>query len=172
MVLHIPLHTVKHFHPVTPFFLEGCTYHLNKFCCLSVIISIIPILSLNSLYVTLSVNLTPHIHLIIPISSHWNANLYNLFANQVSQPHNVQLRTELLGNFLLIRNGIILSTLWVTTESIRSPVVHNIRPKAGNGLQNKHKPRHAYSFINDQCHQNKFGQQQQLPSEKMRCQHD
>jgi len=50
--------------------LKKCPYHLNLCRCITVIISPISSLSLNSLHKNLSVTLTPHIHLIILISAH------------------------------------------------------------------------------------------------------
>jgi len=50
-------------------FLKTCSYHLHLCHCITVIISSIPSLSLNSLHVNLSVILTPNIHLIILISA-------------------------------------------------------------------------------------------------------
>jgi len=52
--------------------------------CISVIISSVPSLSLNSLHVNVSVILTPHIHLVILISARWSVNSFSFFTGHVS----------------------------------------------------------------------------------------
>jgi len=52
-----------HFYPIILSFLKTCPYHLNQCRCITVIISSIPSLTLNSLLENLSIISTPHIHL-------------------------------------------------------------------------------------------------------------
>jgi len=59
-------------------FLKTFPYHLNLCHCISVIISSIPSLSFNSLLENLSVNMAPHIHLIIFISARSTRSLSSL----------------------------------------------------------------------------------------------
>ena len=65
-------------------FLNRCPYHLNLCCCITVIISSIPSLSVNSLQENLSVILIPYIHLVILISACWSVNSFSFLTDHVS----------------------------------------------------------------------------------------
>jgi len=87
-VLHSPLCNNAFFspnHSCVLSFLEACPNHL--FCCTTVTISSVPILSLNSLHMNLSVTLTPHIHLNILISAGWSKTEHNLLTVKKKRFH-------------------------------------------------------------------------------------
>ena len=88
-------------------FLKTCLYHLNLCYCIFVIISSIPSLSLISLLENLSVIVLPRIHLIILISAHWSVN-FSFFTGHVSLPCNIQLYTQHVYDFALIRSEMSL----------------------------------------------------------------
>ena len=70
--------------------------------------STIPSLSLNSLFETLSFNLTPHIYLTIHISALWSAISFSFLKGQVLLPCNILLHTQLLYSLPLLINDISL----------------------------------------------------------------
>jgi len=73
---------LKHVHTVAIFLCTTFTMTSIPNCC--------PSLMQDSL----SLNFTPHIHLIILISVQCNTNSFSLFNDHVSLPHNAQLRTR------------------------------------------------------------------------------
>jgi len=78
-------------HPFIVFFLQHVPIP-NLFCCSNKIMS--SNLNLSSLLGTLSLALTPHIHLIILISAHWSAPLFSFLTDQVSLPCSILLRSS------------------------------------------------------------------------------
>ena len=72
----------------------------------------IPNLSLVSLLDNMSVILTTHIHLLILISARRSDNSFSFFTGYISLPCNMQLCSQLLYNFSLIRN----ETSWLVSR--------------------------------------------------------
>ena len=82
-------------------FCNTCSYHRSLFWCSTNVMSSIPNLSLSSLLGHLYFTLMPHIHLTTLISARWSATSFSFLTGQVSLPHNILLRTQLLHNLPL-----------------------------------------------------------------------
>jgi len=82
-------------------FCSTCSYHHNRFCCVTEIIHLI-LVSLSTPYSELYlVALMPHIHLTILISACWSAIWFSFLKDQVSFPCSILLCTQMQYNLPL-----------------------------------------------------------------------
>merc|ERR1712121_172041 len=96
---------IQFFTPSPSFFLTTCPYHRNLDCLIASAMSISrPILAFSSSLGILSINVTPHIHLTIRISTLLTLSIIALFISQVSLPYIIIGRTHPRYSFFFTSN--------------------------------------------------------------------